>query len=173
MSALAISRPYAAAAFNVAKQTDTIEHWQTILSEMARIVAEIETVVRGGKLVENEAIAGVILDLLASKMTDSEKNFLQVLLENKRIFVLPAIVERFQQLLMEAQATVRVKVESAMPIDDIKTFEKFLVKKIGKKVDVSFEENSSLLGGVKIYINDDVVDASIAGRLKQLSTALR
>ncbi len=172
MSSVAVSRPYAAAAFAIAEQDNTIEHWETMLTEMAKVVTAAEEAARSGKMIADVDVANIILEMLTKDMTDNEKNFLQVLVENKRVFVLPAIVERFQQLHMAAQEIVFVRVESAMPISDVSAFEKFLEKKVNKKVEVSFEENASLLGGVRIYINDDVIDASIAGRLKQLSTAL-
>ena len=45
--------------------------------------------------------------------------------------------------------------------------------KYGKQVKLSVEVDESLIGGVVIQIGDEVMDASIRGKVSQLADALR
>jgi F-type H+-transporting ATPase subunit delta len=48
-----------------------------------------------------------------------------------------------------------------------------LKAKYGRNVKVSVEIDESLIGGVIIRIGDEVIDASIRGKVSQLADALR
>lgn len=172
MSAIAIARPYASAVFAYADETNTLEQWQGALQQMAKFVSEYQHWVDSGQLVADSEVAAVITANLP-ELTAPQKNFLQVLVESKRVFYLPDIVARFEELLRQKNQVVEVCIETAMPIDDPAALEASIAHKVNKKIDITFVEKPALIGGVKIYVDDDVIDASIAGRLRQLEITLK
>ena len=174
MDAVAVARPYAAAVFQHARTKQTVDSWQRVLLQMGQAITAVRSLVADGVLVSGAQASDIALAAAeAGGGVDGEhERFLQLLLENDRVFVLPEIASRFDVLRMEAAGIVAVRVESAMPIKDKKGFNQHLEKRLGKTVEAMYEENSELLGGVRVYVDDDVIDASIRGRLDKLAATL-
>ncbi len=174
MDAVAIARPYAAAAFAYAQEKNAIENWQQAIANMAQAVAAVRQLVAEGALITETQAAEIAQSAAESGggASDEQKRFISLLLENGRVFALPEIAERFNVLGMEHAGVIPVRVESAMPIKDKAGFDQHLAQRFDKKVQTTYEENSELLGGVRVYVNDDVIDASIRGRLDRLTRVL-
>lgn len=174
MDAAAIARPYAAATFAYAQENKAVSAWQQSLSAMAQSLSAVEEVVAGGALVTSEQAADIAIAAAdaAGGADPAQQRFLQLLAENDRVFSLPAIFARFEHLRMEAEGVVAVHVESAMPMENTGDFDKHLKQRLGKEVQSSYAENPELLGGVRVYVADDVIDASIRGRLERLAETL-
>jgi F-type H+-transporting ATPase subunit delta len=86
---------------------------------------------------------------------------------------LPVLAD-FQRLLRLHRDRRTARVESAMPLgasvqDQIRTN---LERKYGPNLDTRFEENPTLIGGVRIQIGSEVYDDSIRGRLSALEERL-
>lgn len=174
MDAAAIARPYAAAAFQHARAQDAIDDWQRALGQMAQAIGAVEEIAAAGALVSGEQAAEIALAAAAAGggADEPQKRFVALLAENDRVFALPAIAARFDALRMEDANIVAAAVESALPIDDKAGFAAHLEKRLGKKVQATYRENPDLLGGARVYVNDDVIDASIRGRLERLAATL-
>ena len=46
-------------------------------------------------------------------------------------------------------------------------------KKLGKKIDASYQINPRILGGIKIQIQDEVIDLSVKDKIEQIKAKLR
>ncbi|NDH31444.1 MAG: ATP synthase F1 subunit delta, partial [Betaproteobacteria bacterium] len=70
---------------------------------------------------------------------------------------------------------VDAHIVSAFPLDALQqqSLMDVLRAKYGKQVKLSVEVDESLIGGVVIQIGDEVMDASIRGKVSQLADALR
>ncbi|MGU9952068.1 MAG: ATP synthase F1 subunit delta [Gammaproteobacteria bacterium WSBS_2016_MAG_OTU1] len=168
-----IARPYSAAAFGYAKANDLLGEWGKIFSALQESEDSICAAVRanpGGEL----ELAAVLSE--AMKVQESPfGNFLMIVAESRRMACLGAIARQFSELHMNAEGVAAIRVETAfeMGFNARRNFDKALAKWSGKKrVRVVYEENSHLLGGVRIYIKDNVLDASVRGRLERLAAAL-
>jgi len=101
-------------------------------------------------------------------------NFLRVLVDNRRLALLPEIAELFAQLRSEAEARVEAKVTSAYALEpkQVESIVSALKRRFGRDVDVSAEVDPALIGGVVIQAGDLVIDASVRGRLDKLAASL-
>lgn len=101
------------------------------------------------------------------------QQFLNILVENRRLAILPEALEVFIDLAREARGESLVVVSSAKPLDDASrtALKAMLDKKLGK---VSLEErvDQSLLAGVVVRKGSKLLDASLKGRLNRLRLAL-
>ena len=173
MDIAAVARPYAAAAFAVAKQHDAIDGWQNVLTQLAQTMTALAKIMTGGKLLSSEQQAAILLEVVACD--DEQKWFVGVLTENARLSALSAVAAKFDALRLKHANILRVRVESAIAIDDKNAqtaFDSFLTNRFSKTVESAYQENPSLIGGVRVYANDDVLDASIRGRLDRLAEQL-
>ena len=101
-------------------------------------------------------------------------NLLRLLLQNHRLTLLEAIVNEFEVLLFEKQGKVKAVITTVI---DVKESEKkqllsFLEAKLKKKVEAEFEKDQTILGGMKIRVEDQVWDGSVRKLLHNMETAL-
>lgn len=169
----AVARPYAAAAFAVAREQENIDGWRETLAAMAQAAAAVSQLTQdGGLLLSSARAAEAVAEAVAGSVSDSQKRFLAVLAENDRVPALPKISELFDALHRDHLGVVRVRVETAHDIDERNAFDRLLSRRFGQAVEVDYLINAELLGGVCIYVNDDVLDASVRGRLHRLAASL-
>lgn len=169
-----IARPYAEAAFGLARQENALAHWSDSLKSLAAVVQLPE--ITG--LVGNPAVSPVrMTEVIASavpSLSASEKQMLQVLAENERLVALSEISDLYEALRNQEESTLAAVVTSAFPMSDVQVNDlvALLEKKHGKKVKVSVVVDPSLIGGVSIAIGDEVFDASVRGKLARMASAL-
>lgn len=169
------ARPYAHAAFDwavVAKQEVT---WQNLLTSLATVfeqssVQQALLDPRCGQL----AIVAVVLESLPAEVDDSQKNFLRLLAEQRRLNILPAIATIFAALVAKAQQQLKVELTSAYPLSEseLQRICDKLTQKYQKQIQLQCSLDQALLGGLFFRIGDEVIDASIRGKLKQLAHQL-
>lgn len=172
---LTIARPYAEAAFKLARDAQALPSWSSALARLA-VVAGTEAAreLIGNPHLSVEQVATLCADA-AGTITEQQKNFVRVLADNDRIAVLPEVARLFEALRNEFEGVLEAQISSAYPLDDEQVAEivQALEKKTGRSVKVSVAVDSELIGGVSIRIGDEVMDASVRGKLAQLADALR
>jgi F-type H+-transporting ATPase subunit delta len=117
-----------------------------------------------------ELISGVVKTTLPA----AAQNFLRLAIENRRLVALPEIASQFRALKNAQGGTADAIVHSAFPIDAaaLADLSGTLEKRFGRKLNVSVEIDSSLIGGVCVVVGDEVLDTSVKARLEQMKAAL-
>ena len=87
---------------------------------------------------------------------------------------LEAVLLDFLEIAQERMDAVRVEVISAMPLDEeqMHSIEVRLVKMMRKQLDISTTVDPSILGGVRILVDNTVIDYSIKRRLQDIKQAI-
>jgi F-type H+-transporting ATPase subunit delta len=172
--ALTIARPYAEAAFKLASEAGELPHWSEVLQRLAGVVrsADVRAVI-GNPRVSDEQVAGLIGEV-AGNLNAEQRSFLRVLAGNERLAVLPEIAESFERLKNESEGVIDARIASAYPLFSAQVAEVVAVleEKYGRKVKATISVDPDLIGGISIRIGDEVIDASVRGKLSQLADAL-
>lgn len=102
-------------------------------------------------------------------------NFILLLIENARVELLPQVRDLFEQLKTQHEGVLEAKVISAFAMSDLqlKNLVAGLEAKFKRKIEAKVSINKELIGGVKIEIGDEVLDASVRGKLEAMSIALK
>ncbi len=165
--------PYAAAAFAYAngEGDNTARQWSRFFAaivESEEVIVRAVRAMRGGQDVLAEGI------IAATGAEKSFANFLHIVAAAKRMDILCDIARRYAKLYAEAAGVLDIRVETAQPMELAarSEFDRALVKWTGKKVRALYSENPALLGGVRVYLQDNVMDASIRGRIDRLAAAI-
>ena len=81
------------------------------------------------------------------------------------------VLSRFQRLVRLKREANSARVESSSPLSaDVRTqIESELARMYGRGLLMSYADNPTLVGGVRITVGSDVFDGSIKGRLTALS----
>jgi F-type H+-transporting ATPase subunit delta len=129
-------------------------------------------------LIGNPRIAASdIIETLVSFVNRPNKlltNFLITLQENNRLTLLNDVFILFERMAADEQNTSKAVILSAFPMseEDKTDFERLLSKKFGRKITASVEVQTELIGGIKILINDTVIDASVKGSLSKMAARI-
>jgi F-type H+-transporting ATPase subunit delta len=170
-----IARPYAEAAFKLAREKNQLEAWSQMLRLLDLVVQDAAV---AGSIsdpnVSSEKLLGLILGVCGEQLDGAGRNFVQVLEHNNRLTLLPEIRAMFEALRLEHEGVLEAEIQSAFAIDDAQVAQ--LVKKLeGKyqrKVRARVSVDAKLIGGIKIVVGDKVVDATVRGKLDAMSAAL-
>ncbi len=179
-----LARPYARAAFDIARREDRMGPWSDALNIAGTLLKDGEAAqfLATPKLTNAqrlefltgliEAAGGNNVVLDGSDLHGT--NFLKLLLENDRVDVLPEIAERFDELKADAENTVDVTVTSAVALSDTQQQQitAALKTRLGREVRLTTETDETLIGGAVIRAGDIVIDGSLRARLQGLATAL-
>ena len=170
-----IARPYAQAVFRLASEKKRLKEWGETLSLLAGIVSvpEVRQLI-GNPKISPEQLEELILSVAGERLDEAAKNLVRLLVENKRLAVLPEIAQIYDQLRAEAESRVDVQVTSAFELNRAQAdkIAKVLEKRLGKAVDLSVGVDEALIGGVVIRAGDLVIDGSVAGELNRLAAVL-
>jgi F-type H+-transporting ATPase subunit delta len=172
---ITIARPYAEAAFRLAREKNAFEQWSGML-RLLDIVVRDERVARciGDPKVSSQQLEGLILGICGEQLDGAGRNFVQVLIHNDRLAVVPAIHALFGQLRLAHEGVLEAHIHSAFAIDSAQADE--LVRKLEsryqRKVRAEVSIDPQLIGGVKIVVGDKVFDATVRGKLDAMSAAL-
>ncbi len=171
--ALTLARPYARAAFSVAREQGRLAQWSQALGFSA-IAAELPSVKNA---LHDPRIAAAVINELLSPPGDidaSYQQFLTVLADNHRLTLLPEIAALFDALKADAERVVKANVTSAKTLDaaELNQLRTALKKRFDREVEITTQIDESLIGGVVIHTGDIVIDGSIKTKLARLHASL-
>ena len=171
---LTIARPYAKAAFEFSCEHNSIASWSKMLDFAAG-------------LMEHHAVSDLfhqqpytvfaqhfvkacedIFDVYGS-------NFLQILIENQRLQVLPAIRDTFHDYRYEHEQNGIAYVESACELspEQSQNIITELHRRFGKHFTLHCKIDTSLIAGTRVKVGDEVMDSSIRTKLQRLEQQLQ
>ena len=170
-----IARPYAQAAFALAKESDALATWSETLALMAAVVVDAD--IRGllaNPRVATTQLADLLIGIAGDQIDDARGNLLRLLAENRRLSVLPEIAAQFEALKSDEERSVRAHVASAYALtaDQQAKLAAALTKFLGRDVQLDCEVDKSLLGGAVIHAGDQVIDGSALGKLGRLAAQM-
>ena len=171
-----IARPYAEALFRVAEAGD-LAAWSNFVEELAQVarLPELLSVATSPK-VTREQVSDLLLTAVKSPLKDNAqaKNLVQMLVDNHRLQLLPEIAVQFEELKNAREGAADVLIVSAFPLEGAQLNELVasLERKFKRKLKPTVEIDSSLIGGVRVTVGDEVLDTSVRARLASMQTAL-
>jgi F-type H+-transporting ATPase subunit delta len=170
--ALTLARPYARAAFAIARDEGRFPQWGDALSFSAQVAGDPRV---AGLLLNPELGQGDAVGLLAPEGASEEfGRFLALLAQSQRLTLLPEISGLYDQLRAEAERVVKATVTSAAELApaELEKIVAALKKRFGREVEVTTAVDASLIGGAVIDTGDVVIDGSVKGKLERLQNSL-
>jgi F-type H+-transporting ATPase subunit delta len=170
-----IARPYAEAVFKLASEGNALAAWSDAIANIDGVVADsrVQACISDPK-VSTQQLEGLVLGVVGDKLTGDARNFVQVLVQNGRLDLMPLIRSHFEALKREKEGVLEAKIISALPLNDtqVKELVAQLEAKYRRKVIAQVETDASLIGGVKIVVGDKVIDGTVRGKLDAMAAAL-
>lgn len=171
-----IARPYAEALFSVAEGGD-LAAWSALVQELGQVarLPELMSVASSPK-VSRAQVVDLLLSAVKSPLTASPqaKNFVQMLVDNHRLSLLPEIAVQFEALKNAREGAADALIVSAFPLQEAQLADLVasLTRKFGRQLKPTVQVDASLIGGVRVTVGDEVLDTSVRARLAEMRTAL-
>lgn len=171
-----LARKYGMAIFEIAQEEKKLEQYGTELKEVSQEIfahAELKGFLTNPQIQPQDKKT-VLLELLQADISPLVMKFLLLLVDKRRIGLLEAISDCFQDLSNKAQGIVIADVTTAYELKE--ALQARLSSKLesvtGKKVKLRTHRDEAIIGGVVVKIGDTRIDGSVTGRLQALKAEL-
>jgi F-type H+-transporting ATPase subunit delta len=170
-----VARPYAKAAFDFAVEHHAVDRWQDMLAFAAQVIRNKQIAELLSGAVAPETMSKTFIAVCGDQLDESAQNFIRVMADNRRLLVLPEVLQQFIKLRASLESTVDVDVSSASPLNDEQRAKiaAAMEKRLSRKVKLNCKIDKSVMAGVVIRAGDMVIDGSVRGRLERLTGVLQ
>ena len=169
----AAAKRYAQAAFEIAGESGDLRAWVDALETMAEFMGREDV----GRVLSNSRVEPETKQRLIEAGLDLPtlpKNLARLLVRKNRTALAGEIATSFRALVEQREGVARAKAVTAVELSEPErqALEQRLEKETGRKVILETEVDPSLIGGVRVQIGDQLVDASTRARLSALRNNL-
>lgn len=177
MSAGAVAERYAKAIYELADEAGQLSQIADQLNKLANAYSESKELraVLDNPLVTEDKRETILKDVgTRLGLSTLALNSVRFIAQRRRLSALPDIARRLASLSDEKAGVIRATVISAGPLAEAyyTKLKAQLEKSTGKKVEISKEQDPTLIAGVITRIGDNTIDGSLRGRLNDLERQL-
>ena len=177
MATSEVTAPYAQALLSIAQSKDSVDELSQTAAELINLLKASDSLSEflANPLLSDETKKGVLTQVLGEDTNLQMKNFLMLLVDKGRIYLIEPILQQFQSQVRELRQTVLAEVISAVELtDEQKDTVRQRVTSItqANAVELETRVDPDLLGGVIIQIGSQVLDASLRGQLRRIGLQL-
>lgn len=176
MAELTVEMTYGKALFQAAADVNKSE---IILEETLEMLEIFQANPDLGEFIKTPVISAaekkqVIETIFSGKISAELLNLMYILVDKRRAGAFESIVRQYKKLMDESHGFSIGTIYSVNPLskEQLETFEEKTGKLIRKNVKLENKTSSSIIGGVRIFIEGKVIDATIRKRLNDLRESL-
>jgi F-type H+-transporting ATPase subunit delta len=171
-----VARPYAEALFAAAREDKAgLDFWAGLVNQMARAAAnpDVRAAMSDPRIGDADRVRA-FTGLLQGELPPAVHNFITLLVENDRLLLLPDIAAQFGALKNRHEGTAQAEITSAFELtpEQVKDLLAALELKFGLKLKPRVTVDSSLIGGVRVAVGDQVLDTSVRAQLARMRDTL-
>ncbi|AEJ00257.1 ATP synthase subunit delta [Nitrosomonas sp. Is79A3] len=174
--AITVARPYAEAVYKLAIANDSLAQWSKMLQLAAAIAEDAQMkLLIGNPVISAKQLGELFLEIGRNKFNTEARNLMMLLTENKRVTVLSQISQLFEQLKAQHEGVLEARIVSAFAMESkqLKKLIDDLEQKFKRKIEAQVSVDPELIGGIKVEIGDEILDASVRGKLEAMAVALK
>jgi F-type H+-transporting ATPase subunit delta len=169
---------YAAALFELADSKKALDAVAADLTQLQRMIAEsadLRSMMNSPLLDRAEQTKGMVAVVKAAGFNDLTQKFAGLIAQNRRLFVLPAIIRAFLKLLADRRGEMTAEVTAARPLtsDQQAAVAEAIRKAVGSKVSIDLKVDPELLGGLVVRVGSRMIDSSLKTKLRKLQLAMK
>ena len=177
MSVGKIVEPYAEALLELANSNDSLKETTNDMNIVSQFLVNSSDLKKflGNPLITREAKKNVIKDILGEQINPTTLTFLMLLVDRGRISLLDTLAQRFLELSYKTEKIEIAKITSSIQLsaDQQKNIAEKLKTITGaKQIKLALKVDPALIGGFTVEIGSKLIDTSIRGQLKQISSLL-
>ena len=169
---------YAAALFDLAdehKQLDAVAGDLVGLRAMMGDSADLRRLIGSPVLSRGDQGRAMAALLGAAGSGDLVRRFIGLVAQNRRLFVLPAIIDAYLAQLAARRGEMTAQVTSARPLDERQrqAIAEAVQRAVGGKVAVAAKVDAGLIGGLVVRVGSRMVDSSLRSKLQRMQLTMK
>ncbi len=172
-----INRRYALSFFEAGLDLDKIETFYKELEYIKDVFQIEERLLDIFKhpRISREEKKDLVKTIFQDRLSQETMNFLFVIIDGKREGLLYGIIEEYKKKYNEYMNIVNVLAVTAIPMGDNSKarLTSVIEEKLNKKVQLTNEVDESILGGVRLRIDNKFIDTTLASQLKAMGASLK
>lgn len=174
-----VAQRYASALFEVALEGGAVESVGNDLDSFDRALtesADLRRLVKSPVFSADEQTRAVTAVLGALGIGGFAANFIGLAARNRRLFVLPDMIEGYRQFAAAHRGEQAAEVTSAQPLDQaqVASLEQALQGIAqGKQIRIVPKVDPSIIGGLIVKVGSRMIDTSLKTKLTSLKVALK
>jgi F-type H+-transporting ATPase subunit delta len=172
-----LAKRYARAFFDIAVEEGKIEDYGRELAAFASLIVQNKALQEflANPIFELKSKKNVIEELLGrTQISGRTANFLRLLVDKQRINFLGEVENAYREFMDKSLKKVRVSVKTPYPLTS--ELEGALKQRVaemtGKEVEMTVEDDASLIGGLIVRVGDTMYDGSIKTQLGNIRKLL-
>lgn len=166
------ARRYATALLETAKELDQVED---ILQDINLIDETIEaskelSMFLNSPIIKFDDKMAALNKIFGDSVQEVTNRFINLLARKGRVNLLHPITKAYIEQYNKYAGIIEIDVYSAKPLNDSQkeSLHKALENRTNKKVNMSITQDESLQGGLRVRIDDTVIDGSVKHKLEEL-----
>ncbi|WP_420961423.1 F0F1 ATP synthase subunit delta [Brucella sp. IR073] len=173
-----VARRYAGSLFDLALEANSVAAVEKDLDRFEALLNgsdDLKRLVTSPVFATDEQEKAIAAVADKAGITGLVGNFLRVVASNRRLFVLPGMIEAFRQIAAEHRGEISAKVTAAHELTATQQNElKATLKSVaGKDVTIHVTVDPSILGGLIVKMGSRQIDTSLRTKLSSLKLALK
>jgi len=177
MSVVKIAEPYAEALLELATLNDSLKETTNDINIVSQFLANSSDLKKflDNPLITRDAKKNVLKDVLGEQISTTSLTFLMLLVDRNRIAFLDSVAQKFLELSYKKDSIEIAKITSSIQLSGQQ--QKDLAEKLkamtgAKQIKLALRVDPKLIGGFTVEVGSKLIDTSIRGQLKQISSLL-
>lgn len=175
MAARGVAKRYAEAVFDLANDEQNHDAWIADLEVLASATSDED----GGVFFSNPAYSAerkldVLNELLPGSEHQEARNLGRMLIHRQRFDALPDILDVYRDMVLESRGIAIANVVTAVDLTDAERAQvsQGLEQIVGRQIEIRAQVAPSIIGGIVARVGDQLIDASVTTKLRQLRSTL-
>ena len=168
-----IAKKYSEALFSLAEEKDEFIKFKNDLNSIKEAFTEHKEFknVLFHPRIKIEEKKRIFKRIFKEKISQEIYNFIQLLIDKRRIFYIKAIINQFNDLVNDRKKILEIEVVSAIKLEENmkNRLKDKLEKGMNYEVVLNNKVDPEILGGLVLKIGDKIIDGSIQYKLNTLS----
>ncbi len=116
----------------------------------------------------------MVSELLDGRVHPYLSNFVKLMTERRLVTEIGECFREYERLYYETFRIVRVRAESAVELSESqkKRLEEKLAKHTGTRIEITYEVVPSLIGGMRLVMDNRTIDDTVKARLTEIGAVL-
>ena len=173
-----IAERYATAIFEILQENNDLSGLETSVDSLAEALNSSDDL---RDLINSPVVTredqGAAISAIAAKMglVEGLRNALSLMAQNRRLFILPQLIEQLREMIANHKGEVTAEVVSAKALTKGQQdkLAAALKARVGKDVKINAAVDKDIIGGLIVKVGSKMIDTSIRSKLNALQNTMK
>jgi len=178
MTGSALARRYARALLDIGREEQQVRRVLSEVEQSARLLDEapaLREVLEASHINRRDKQAVLEATVSPAGYLPVTMNFLRLLVDKRRMNILPQILSELRRMVEELEGIERVEVVSSTALSGTQRefLKSVLGKQTGKRIELEEKLDPAVLGGMVVKVGSTVYDGSVQSQLSRIREILQ